>query len=198
MPTLTFPTLSRRGPSTINWSLQSMTISHVSPLSGATRTISTPGSRWAFLASWTALGGTDRAAMEAFFAQLNGRAGRFYFSPPEYARPKGTSTSATVNGAGQTGTTLNVTMTAFTTLLAGDFFEVNNELKRLVTPATADSNGNAALSFGPPLRSSPGNGAAVNLIAPKATFMLTDDRAGITVGAGGFADITIDAIETFL
>lgn len=197
MPTINFPTLSR-GPASLAWALQSATLQHQSPLSGATRTISTPGSRWTFSASWPALGWADRLKIEAFLAQLNGRAGRFYFSPPEYYYPRGTSRSATVNGGSQTGATLNATMTAFSTLVAGDFFEVNGELKRMIAPATADGSGGCSFSFSPPLRASPSNGASISLQAPRATFMLMDDKAGITVGAGGFADFTIDAIEAFL
>lgn len=197
MPTLTFPTLSR-GPSSLSWAMQSMTISHQSPLSGATRTISTLGARWKFTATWPALHGTDRAAVEAFYAQLNGRAGRFYFSPPEYFVPKGTARVGTVNGANQTGSILNVTLAGFATMLKGDFFEVNGELKRMTANATADVGGGASLSFGPPLRASPPSGANINLSSPKATFMLMDDLAGVTVGAGGFIDFTIDAIEAFL
>jgi len=178
--------------------MQSMTQTHTSPLSGATRTIATPGTRWKFTGSWPNLWGTDRAAAEAFLAQLNGRAGRFYFSPPEYYYPKGTARTCTVNGGGQTGTILNVTMNAFTTLLRGDFIEVNGELKRLTASTTADSGGGASLSFGPPLRDSPSSGSSVILTAPKATFMLMDDLAGVTVGPGGYADFTIDAVETFL
>ena len=197
MPTLTFPTLSR-GPSSLSWAMQSMTISHQSPLSGAMRTISTPGTRWKFTATWPALHGSDRAAVEAFYAQLNGRAGRFYFSPPEYLVPKGTARTGSVNGGGQTGSALNVTLTAGTTLLKGDFFQVNNELKRMTADATADGGGGASLSFGPPLRASPPGGAALTLSSPKAIFMLMDDLAGVTVGAGGYIDFTIDAIEAFL
>lgn len=198
MATLTFPTLTRKGPSTIAWSLQAATITHVSPLSGATRTIATPGSRWSFTAVWPNLDKPDRDRIEPFLAQLNGRSGRFYFSPPEYYYPKGTARTATVNGGSQTGTALNVSMVAFTTLLAGDFFEVNGELKRMTAAATADAGGAATLSFAPPLRASPGNGAAITLTAPKATFMLVDDRAGVSIGAGGYADFTLDAIEAFL
>jgi hypothetical protein len=197
MPTISFPTLSR-GPASLAWALQSSTLQHQSPLSGATRTISTPGSRWTFSASWPALAYADRSKVEAFVAALNGRAGRFYFSPPEYYYPRGTARTATVNGAGQTGSTLNATMTVFTTLLAGDFLEVNGELKRVTANMAATGGGTGSIGISPPLRASPGAGSAITLTAPKATFMLMDDKAGITVGAGGFCDFTIDAIETFL
>jgi hypothetical protein len=197
MPTISFPALSR-APSTLTWGLRSSTLTHLSPLSGSMRTLSTPGARWAFSAAWPAISGSDRRLIEAFIAQLNGRAGRFYYSPPEYHFPKGTARTATVNGAGQTGSAINVSLVAFATLLAGDFFEVNGELKRMTASATADAGGAATLSFGPPLRAAPPNGAAISLTAPRATFMLSDDQAALPVGPGGYADFTLDAIEAFL
>lgn len=197
MPTLTFPTLSR-GPAALAWSMQAATLEHRSPLSGSSRTISTPGTRWAFSATWPNLARADRLLVEAFLTSLNGRAGRFYYWHPNYYYPRGTARTGFVNGAGQSGTSLNVVLTANATLLAGDFFEVNGELKRMTSSVTATAGGNATLLFGPPLRNSPGNGVTVTLTTPKATFMLMDDRAGLTLNAGGFADFSIDATETFL
>jgi hypothetical protein len=217
MPTITFPAdlLERRGPSSVTWSLQAATLTHQSPLSGAMRTIATPGSRWRFTAIWPALSpyrGTqnpnahsDRGAVEAFLAQLNGRAGRFYFYPPESITPdhgmragNNRITQATVNGASQTGSSLLCTATYYSEALAGSFFSVNGELKRITVGSATDLSGNITLNFSPPLRSSPANGAAISFVKPVGTFMLMDDNAGLTVGPGGYADFTLDAIEAFL
>jgi hypothetical protein len=219
MPTISFPAdlLSRRGPSSITWGLQSSTLTHTSPLSGAIRTVSTPGARWRFTATWPALspeyqylGGapqalTDRHAIEAFMAQLNGRAGRFTFYPPESVTERSGMrvntiyiTQATVNGAGQTGTSLLCTATHQQVAWPGAFFSVNGELKRITQAASTDVSGNITLVFTPPLRSSPPNGANVSFVRPLGTFMLVDDYAGLTVGPGGYADFTLDAIEAFL
>jgi len=169
----------------------------MSPLSGAVRTLSTLGARWRFVSTWASLEGTDRHVMEAFLGALNGRAGRFYFSPPEWVVPKGTARTGVVNGGSQTGSVLNVTLVAGATFKAGDFFEVNNELKRITANVTADGAGAASLAFTPPLRASPTGGASLVLTAPRAAFMLIDDEVGVTVTTGGRADVTIDAIEAF-
>lgn len=220
MPTINFPMLSR-GPSSLVWSLQSNTLVHQSPLSGSTRTISTPGTRWKVTATWNSLrprwhiydgdmppefnndGTPDVRRVESFLAALNGRAGRFYMQPPlandrRFLWPNSEVQNATVNGAGQTGTNLNIVAIANRLFSPGQFFEVNGELKQLTQWAATDNNGYGQFVFGPPLRSSPPNGANINLTTPKATFMLMDDNAGLTYGAGGYADFTLDAIETFL
>jgi hypothetical protein len=216
MPTITFPAdlLARRGPSSITWSLQSSTLTHQSPLSGAMRTIATPGSRWRFTATWPAISPayagvvnsiSDRATIEGFLAQLNGRAGRFYFYPPESVTAQHgmrsayySITQATVNGGGQTGSTLLATATHQSIAWSGAFFSVNGELKRITTITSTDVGGNITLIFSPPLRASPANGAAISFVKPVGTFMLMDDNAGVTVGPGGYADFTLDAIEAFL
>lgn len=224
MPIYTFPAdlLDRRGPSSINWSLASNTLQHVSPLTGATRTISLPGARWKFTATWNALSPyqsersvavgsacfSDRSIIEAFLAKLNGRAGRFYFYPPEQVSntylwglgPYSGSavTEGTVDGGGQTGTSLNITATYYRVAVQGQFFEVNGELKR-VTDATGNTpDGRMTLLFSPPLRASPPNGANVKFVKPLGIFMLQDDVAGLNVGPGGYADFTLDAVEAFL
>jgi hypothetical protein len=216
MPTIAFPAdlLDRRGPSSITWGLQSSTLTHTSPLSGSVRTLATPGARWRFTATWPALspyyGGvvnsiSDLATVQAFVAALNGRAGRFSFYPPESITNQHgirgaylSITQATVNGAGQTGTTLACTATHQQIAWSGAFFSVNGELKRITSISSTDVGGNIVLSFSPPLRSSPPNGAAVSFVKPLGTFMLVDDYAGLTVGPGGYADFTLDAIEAFL
>lgn len=213
MPTIDFP-ISRiggRAPSSLVWSLQSNTLVHQSPLSGAVRTLSMPGARWRFTAQWPALspvslvsnGQHPAKAIEAFLAALNGRAGRFYFSPAPWISYEGPGTtnastvSATVNGAGQTGSYLNATTTPSRQFLYGQFFEVNGELKRLTEVTASDGAGNVGYFFGPPLRSSPPNGATINFATPRSTFMLTDDNAGLSYRPGGLADFTLDAIEAF-
>lgn len=195
MPTLAFPTLSR-GPSSLAWSLVSKTMTHASPLSGATRTLALPGAQWKFTATWPALSGDERRQVEGWLASLNGRAGRFTFSPPEYPVPRGTLRSATINGPLQTGSSLVLSTTASATLLAGDFVQLpTGQLVRVTANATANGAGGMTVSIAPPIRVSPTHGAAVTVINPAATFMLASDESGLVIGAGGFADWTLDAIE---
>ena len=215
MATIAFPadTLLCRGPASITWGLQGQTLKHQSPLSGAIRTVRTPGSRWRFTAQWPLLSpqyrpvypyASDRAQIEAFLAALDGQANRFTFYPPESVGPdhgmRGSTNhivSATVNGAGQTGTTLACMATYYSETLAGSFFSVNGELKRIVSSDSTAPGGAIFLHFSPALRASPPHGAFVSFVKPVSTFMLLDDYAPVTVGAGGFAEFTLDAIEAW-
>lgn len=195
MPTLAFPVLSR-GPSSLAWSLVSKTMTHTSPLSGATRTLSLPGAVWKVTATWPALVGDERRVVEGWLAALGGRAGRFTFSPPEYWLPRGTLRSATINGPLQTGSTLALSTTASATLLAGDFLQLpTGQLVRVTANASANGAGGITASIAPPLRSSPTHGTAVTVANPAATFMLASDESGLVIGAGGYADWTLDAVE---
>jgi len=79
MTTLAFPTLSRPDPRQQQWGLVSASRSFVSPLTGSTQTLVTPGAeRWRV--SWTLppLQEADAALFQAFLVSLSGQAGRFY------------------------------------------------------------------------------------------------------------------------
>jgi hypothetical protein len=195
MPTLAFPTLAN-GPSVLSWSLVANTLVHASPLSQAVRTLAMPGARWKFSATWRALSGTERRTVEGWLASLNGRAGRFTFTPPEYLLPRGSARTASINGPLQTGSTLALTTTASATFEAGDFIELpTGQLVRATAFAQANGAGLASVPIAPMLRTSPTNGAACVLAAPKGSFQLLSDEAGLVIGTGGYADWTLDAVE---
>ena len=83
------------------------------------------------------------------------------------------------------------------TLLAGDFFAVNGELKMVVADATADGAGEMTLTLEPPLRSSPADNAAITLSSPTATFMLASDEAKWNTQPGKFSSFPVDCIEAW-
>ncbi len=77
-------------------------------------------------------------------------------------------TGASLRSGGWTPNTAGI-------LKAGDYLGVNGELKLLTTDAASDAFGNALLTFEPPLRASPPDGAALTLSQPTAVFRLQDD-----------------------
>jgi hypothetical protein len=107
----------------------------------------------------------------------------------------------TVQGASQTGNSLATEgwkNNATGLLLPGDYFGVNGELKIVTAQADADNYGNATLNFRPPLRSSPADGAVLDLVQPTTEFMLTGPDVEWNVNEGNlFADFVIDAVEAF-
>lgn len=199
MTTLTWPTLTRSAPRVLDWSLAPNTQTFSSPLSGAVQTVEMPGARWQVSFAMENLTEADSPLLQAFLVKLRGKAGRFYlhnFARPE---PRGTQRGTPlVKGASQTGNTLEVDgCTIAATLLAGDFFEVNGELKMVVADATANGAGEMSLTFEPPLRSSPADNAVVTLSQPKATFMLASDELKWSTQPGKFTTFSIDAIEAW-
>lgn len=199
MTAIAWPTLTRSAPRAIDWSLQSNTVGFSSPLSGATQTVEFPGARWKVSFMVENLTEADAATLQAFLLRLRGRSGRFTLHNFARPAPRGTiAGTPLVKGAGQTGTTLAIDgVTAGTTLLAGDYFAVNGELKMVVADATADGTGQMTLTFEPPLRAAPADNAAITTDKPTATFMLTDDEAKWSVQPGKFSSFPIDAIEAW-
>lgn len=84
-----FPAIRR--PSEVSWRLRAMTQIHRSPLDGSTQTLRQPGEAWVGTMAWPTLGDDDRRALQAFLARLGGRAGRFWYGPPDgWRRATGT------------------------------------------------------------------------------------------------------------
>jgi hypothetical protein len=200
MTTLTWPTLTRAAPRVLDWSLVPNTQSFGSPLSGAIQTVEMPGARWKASFMMENLTEADSALLQAFLVKLRGRAGRFTLHNFARAMPRGTQAGTPlVKGAAQTGNTLLIDgCTVAATLLAGDYFTVNGELKMIVADATADGAGEMTLTFEPPLRTAPADNAALTLASPTAVFMLASDELKWNTQPGKFSSFPIDCIEAWI
>lgn len=99
---------------------------------------------------------------------------REIFDVQHYAQltNNGTATSATVNGASQTGTTLTITMTG--TLVAGDIIRIAGLNVMFDVVVGRSGSGDITISPGIPVGSSPANSAAITTVSPKyrAVIML--------------------------
>lgn len=205
MTTETFPTLSRAPTELPEWALVSNTFAHTSPYTRSVRTVGMVGSCWAFNAIWRNRAFADRAIFEAFLAKLNGVAGRFYFSHPFYAVPRGTARgTGTVSAATQFATTVTLNgLAAGATILAGDFIEITTALLiRATSNGTATGGGVISnLPIAPMLRVAVTGGTAFTLVAPKAQFRLNEDRQGVSARphllGHGIGDFQLNAIEAF-
>ena len=199
MTTLTWPTFIRATPRALDWSLVANTQTFGSPLSGSVQTVEMPGAKWKASFQLENLTESDAATFQAFLVQLRGKAGRFALFNFARSEPRGTQRgSPLVKGASPTGTTLAIDgCTAAATLLAGDYFAVNGELKMVVADAAADGSGNMTLTFEPPLRASPADNAPLTLVQPTATFMLLSDESKWNTQPGRFSSFPIDAIEVW-
>ncbi len=202
MTTLTFPTLSRRGPTSWNWRKASNTQTFQSPLTGGVQTLVLPGARWACSATWDNLQADDRAKLLAFLASLRGTAGRFYLGNLGLLRPRGSLNYSTplIAGASQTGATLATDgWTVGATLLAGDMigFNAGAELRMVIADATANGSGVMSISLDEPIRVSPADNSAIVTAAPTCIMRLTADEIGSDYRPGQFSSFSLDAIESF-
>jgi len=203
---LSFPAI--RGAKTVEWYLRSLTQTQDSPFDGTTQTIAMPGSRWCGTVSYI-LPRAERGLLQAFLAALNGRAGRFSFTPPQAIRRLPALASPVhIHGAGQTGAVLAVDNLPVTTLVfqAGDWISWPDaaalpQLHMITADVTSSGGGAANLLIAPPIRHSGADGATVEVVAPLGVFMLTTDDQGKFLfdadAPPGRAAVSFEMIEAF-
>lgn len=168
MATITFPAV--RMPSEFSMDLL---VSQYASGSGETlsgQIVETLGAPWVFRFVWQQFDPEDTDLMRAFLDSMDGIANVTRLWNILRPTPKGTITGAPlVDGAGQTGTTLNLKgMTAGRTFALGDMIGRANRVHRVVAPATVDGAGKCALSIRPAILVGTSNEEVVTLDKPKA------------------------------
>lgn len=196
MATYAFPDIA---PERLDWHLEVNQQVFRSPLTGAQQVVELTGAAWVIAATFGSLKQAEAATLGAFIARLRGSVNTFTWHHRGHPTPRGVGTGTPlVAGASQTGASLTTdgwTPSQTGILLAGDFFAVNGELKRLVTDADSDGAGAATLTFEPPLRASPADDAAITVTQPTATFRLLDARQGGARQAGPLTSLSLAARE---
>ena len=143
----------------------------------------------------------DAQVVIAFLTKLRGRVNSLNGFDPNATSPLGDVSGSTllVNGASQTGTSLTCDGGEASTLVlkAGDYIEVNNELKMVTDDATSDASGDVTINFSPSLRSSPGDNATITTTNPKCEMKLVDDSVTWGQSVGDIYNISFSAIEVF-
>lgn len=214
MTVRTFPQIPN--PDAESWTLTFNTQTFTSDLNGAIQTAELPGARWSGTLTFTNRIGADARRLRGFLAANRGRAGRFWVTPSD-ARLYGSATQNGIVGGGSSlvldfagevysqtdwdaysvpAGAIEMQASGFAgtggpELLAGDYFEVNGELKI----ATEDYDG-STLRFSPPLRVGVSYGQTVRVINPRARVMLTnDEQASWAVSAPIIYGVTFEVIE---
>jgi hypothetical protein len=140
----------------------------VSPFTGTTQVQDWGGRWWEYEIEFGITRGQNARRLSAFFDALGGAAGTFTLRDPSITNPSGLG-SPVVNGENQTGTSLVTSGWTGSGLRTGDFFSLGTltalRLYRMTANAVP-SGGAATLQFVPALRSSPANGAALNVVNP--------------------------------
>lgn len=173
-----------------------------SPLSRVTKRQELDGARWTAVYSLPAMNKYQGALWKAFFLQLKGMVETFNAFDPDAVTPIGPAGGTPlVNGASQTGLTLNIDGCTPSVLFlkAGDYLSVNSELKCMTSDAIPNGSGQVTLNFEPYLRSSPADNAPITVQKPTCTMILADVSQGaFTRDKNGiYMPVTFTAYEVF-
>ena len=159
--------------------------------------------RWTLKFSYTLLPRAYLTQFYAFLLNLRGQADTFTTVLPGHTAPQGSwAGSAVVNGASQTGATVNLggfTASQTGIVKAGDLLQFAGHTK--VYMATADANsdgsGHAAVSIRPALMVSPANSEAVTSSNVAFTVALASDSMDTSIQAGPLYALNIDMVEVY-
>ncbi|GAB6125033.1 hypothetical protein [Humidesulfovibrio idahonensis] len=203
---LTWPSLKMR-PISWSWRTIANTQTWTSPLNGSEQTAELPGARWWFRVGYQNMREDDWRMVDAFLAQLRGMAGRVLLSPLHGEAPRGVATGLPiVYGADQLGRSMATSgWTANTAhiLRVGDYFSVPTlsgpELKIITADVASDAAGKATLTFEPPLRNSPDNGASITVADPVCPMRLKDgDQGEFALTNMRLGSVTLEFAESWI
>lgn len=175
---LTFDWPDALRPASVEWRLIVPQLVGRSSFDGSTQATTMGAPRWAFTVTTGVRKISEIPVWEAFFDQLDGQTNRVRAWDWRREAPLGPATGTpTVRVAG-TGTSLQLqgwTPNTVGILLAGAYFMVNGELKRLSVNLDSDSLGRATAQFRPPLRAQAPADAPLQLVKPTSTFIMVSD-----------------------
>ena len=170
-----------------------------SPFTGTQEIQDWGGEWWEYQITLALSSPPDGRRLSAFFTALGGVRGRFLFRDPSI-EPPGNTGLGVVAGAKQAGNTLQTASWLVNTPLfqAGDLFSLGADaatrLYQITEDVTSDEIGSARLSFVPRLRTSPANGALLQVETPKLVLRLTEPVPS-RIGRAGKVQFTFTARE---
>jgi len=132
---------------------------------------------------------------EAFFISLRGRRGTFLMGNPLVTAPQGTVSTAVLSGAASANdTSITVDgMTSGDTILAGDYFQLDNHLYMAVEDTTFTTSGD--IVFEPPLKAAQADDTALTLANPKGLWRMTSDQFGWNINNASIYGFTFACVE---
>lgn len=175
MTTITIPSTPK--PQTMNWKLVMPAQNNISQWTGARQVLVSGRGWWECQITYPPIvGSANFRAWASFIAKMQGPVNDVQIAVDPTAQ-SALPNAMLVNGASQTGRTLNVDGMPYssTILYAGQYVTVGNQLLQLTADVTTNGTGQAALSFEPPLRASPADNATVEYKNPYCLMYLVDD-----------------------
>jgi len=183
MATITFP--SNYNAAELQWKLIMPAQTNISGWTGQRQVIASNRGWWECQFTPPPLVGRDAVRpWRSFIVKARGSANDFQVLA--HPRPQSAlSNTVLVQGAGQTGRSIVTDgwPNSTTSLLAGDYVTINDQLLQLTADVTSNASGVATLSFEPPIRSAPADNAVVEYKNPYALMYLVEEPViGVTVG----------------
>ena len=175
----------------------------MSPFTYQQQTVAHAGQRWECDITLPAMNRADAEQWVAFLVSLRGRFGTFTLGDPVGATPRGSAGGTPlVNGASQTGGTLNIDgCTASQTgwLKAGDYIQLGSgggaTLHKVLADADSNGSGEVSLDIYPYIRSAPSDNAAVVVTNTVGNFRLASNEQNWSIRETSIYGITFGAIE---
>lgn len=196
MAILNFPSVAVES---ADWGVDYRNRVYESEITGSIQTAELPGSKWNGSLVVPRLANREVKLLKAFLLKMRGRSGRFYFKPPDLDQSGTMAGTGVVSGAGQTGDSLLTSgwgANQSELFLAGDYIEVNTELKMITETISSDASGVATLVFEPKLRRSPADAATITTADPKAIMRFTDsEQARWALTAPLLVGFSLDIVE---
>lgn len=196
MATITYPSTPK--PQGIAWRLLMPAQTNVSDWTGRRQTLASGRGWWeAQITLPPIVGTTNINAWRSFIAKSRGTANDFQVPVDPVAQSSATATPL-VNGAGQTGRTLNTDgwPLSTTVLQAGQFVTINNQLLQLTENVTSNGSGVAVLTFEPPVRVSPADNAAIEYKNPYCLMYFVEEPT-LSVESGYLYSLSLNLRESF-
>lgn len=196
MTTITLPSTPK--PQSMMWKLTQPAQNNISTWTGARQVLPSGRGWWECQITYPPIVGTTNFnAWRSFMAAMRGSANDVQI-PVDQTAQSAIANTMLVNGANQTGRSINVDglPNSTTVLTAGQFVTIGNQLLQLTANVTSNGSGQATLSFEPAIRAAPADNATVEFKNPYCLMYLTDDPS-YSVEPGYVYSLSLNLKEAF-
>ena len=196
MTTITLPSTPK--PTSMTWKLVQPAQNNISTWTGARQVLASGRGWWECQINYPPIVGTSNFnAWRSFTAKMRGTVNDVQI-PVDPTAQSSISNTMLVNGAGQTGRSINVDglPNSTTVLTAGQFVTIGNQLLQLTADVTSNGSGQATVTFEPSIRAAPADNAVVEFKNPYALMYIADE-ASYSVEPGYVYSLSLNMKESF-
>lgn len=177
-----------------------------SPFTYKQQVLKFQGSAWEVDVQLKAMKRDEAEEWISWFLKLDGQYGTFLLGDPNGATPRGSAATTPgtplVNGAGQTGNSLNIDgcpASATGYLKAGDYIQLGlsgtAKLYKVLNDVNTNASGQATLDIYPSIHTAPGDNAALVVSSCRGLFRLSSNEMDWSIQTNLFYGLTFGAVE---